>query len=89
MIQIKGLPLSGADGPNSIGQMAADAERFLSAKSWCKRIVAGKWGVGWEGIVAVIQFEIEPAYNGVDESMWVIVGDLPPAYICNDNLSAK
>ena|ERR1700744_4000346 len=37
--------------------------------------------MGGGGIAAVFLFEIEPASTDVDGMLWVIVGDLPPAYL--------
>ncbi len=65
--------------------MARSAAQFLRGHSWCVDIRRGSLDIGWEGIVAVFLFEIDPAQAEIDSSMWVIVGDLPAAYICNDN----
>lgn len=73
--------------PRSLAAFAREAETFLSEKRWCKRIRRGYYDRGWDGILAVFYFEIEPNGEGVDESVWVITGDLPAAYICNDNQS--
>ena len=69
----------------SFGRLAQSAQVFLTSQKWCKRIRQGYLDVGWEGILAVFFFEFEPAEPGVDESVWVIVGDIPAACICNDN----
>ncbi len=42
------------------------------------------FGDGCGGIVAVFLFHIEPSEEGIDEWLWVVVGDLPPAYLVID-----
>jgi len=64
-----------------------EAQEFLLAHSWCRTVRSlspRKW---MEGIFALFYAEIEPEpESGADEVVWVIVGDLPPAYL--DVLSA-
>jgi hypothetical protein len=69
----------------SFERLAQKAQEFLRSQKWCMGIRRGFLDIGWEGILAVFFFEIEPASPDVDDSVWVIVGDLPSAYICNDS----
>lgn len=68
-------------------KMANQAKLYLLSFKWCKGIKSGwlGWGVG--GICGVFLFKIVPASKGVDELLWVIVGDLPPAYLVTDHAS--
>ena len=68
-------------------RMVYDAEAFLGSFSWCKRIEQSYFGCGIGGICAVFLFEIEPAREDVDRQLWVIVGDIPPAYLVTDDLA--
>lgn len=74
--------------PRGFPRMAEEAMSYLTSHSWCRRILRGLLRAGWKGILAVFWVEIEPAHPGVDRSVWVVVGDLPPAYLCNDNRTA-
>lgn len=65
-------------------QLARCASDFLSAFKWCKAIRESYEGYGVAGIVGVYLFRIEPAHPGVDEWLWVVVGDLPSAYLVTD-----
>jgi hypothetical protein len=68
-------------------EMLDAATRFLERFSWCqdnRRRFFG-WGIG--GVVAVFLFEITPGDPGVDELLWVVAGDVPPAYLVTDDLS--
>src|SRR5262249_36635486 len=64
--------------------MRADAERFLGSFAWCGGVTEAYFGLGVGGIVAVLLFRIRPAGAGVDEWLWVVTGDLPPAYLVTD-----
>ncbi len=92
MIPVADVPASGGDQPERLFEMGAEAERFLTAHRWCGRVTGAflAWGVA--GVLAVFYFEIEPASPNADDAVWVIVGDVPPAYMdvpsCPTPLSA-
>src|SRR5262245_29472793 len=62
-----------------------DARDYLEAFSWCARIREAYLGIAIAGVVGTFLFRIEPVGQGVDEWIWVVVGDLPPAYIALEN----
>lgn len=64
--------------------MADDARLFLKQFDWCKKISEFYFGIGIGGIVAIFLARIAPAKKGIDEWLWVVVGDLPPAYLVTD-----
>jgi len=66
-------------------EMFREAKEYLEAFHWCGGIKDSFFGLGVGGIVGVFLFNIVPAAQGVDDWVWVIVGDLPPAYITVDN----
>ena len=66
-------------------KMHQEASSFLSTFSWCCEIRRSFFGCGTGGIVAVFLMEITPSRKDVDEWLWVVVGDLPPAYLVTDN----
>ena len=63
---------------NALYQEAVD---FLSFYDWCLEIRESYVGLLYPGIVAVFLFRIVPSRDDVDEWIWVIVGDVPPAYL--------
>jgi hypothetical protein len=65
--------------------MYSEASRFLTSFKWCGGIRRGWFGQGVGGVVAVFLFEIEPSKPDVDDTLWVVVGDLPPAYLVIDD----
>ena len=61
------------------------AKSFLLSQNWCKEIRAGYLAYGVDGVLGVFFFEIIPARPNVDNQLWVITGDVPPAYLVCDN----
>jgi len=90
-VNLSGLtPIASMDGGDptdetSLGRLADEARQFLGSKSWCKSVRRSYFGQWCEGIVGIFLFEIEPSHTRVDRWLWVIVGDLPPAYLVCDN----
>jgi hypothetical protein len=78
--------MSGGDEEDTrlLGIMAAGAQNYVRCFPWCKSIREVYFGDGYGGIVAVFLFRIEPAREGVDEWIWVVFGDVPPAYLVTD-----
>ena len=62
-------------------KMSQDARNYITGFGWCKKIKESFYGFGIGGVFGVFLFNIEPSAEAVDEWVWVIVGDLPPAYI--------
>lgn len=71
-----------ASGPGiEMGKYLEEAREFLLYYDWCEKIDAEYVGLFVDGILGVFLFRITPALVGVDEWIWVIVGDVPPAYL--------
>jgi hypothetical protein len=60
------------------------ASGYLSSFQWCDQILESYFGLGLGRFVAVFLFRIRPTRPEVDEWLWVIVGDLPSAYLVTD-----
>lgn len=67
--------------------MADEARVFLNQFDWCKEIREFYFGLGIGGILAVFLARILPSNEHVDEWLWVVVGDLPQAYMVTDAAS--
>src|SRR5947208_545161 len=78
------IPVAELADPGVI-EMAEEAEQFLAGQRWCKRIT-GRW-LAWALVdkAAVFFFHLEPIRKEIDDQLWVIVGDVPPAYLVCDN----
>ena len=67
-----------------LNKMAEEAKVFIQAFDWCKGIKEAYFGCGIGSVVGVFFFSIVPASEEVDDCLWAIVGDLPPAYLVTD-----
>lgn len=65
-------------------QMAANAQQYVASFSWCTIVDETLAGIVIPGVVGVFLHKITPARPDVDEWVWSITGDLPPAYITVD-----
>jgi len=65
-------------------EMAAEAREFLLSFKMVPKYPMFLVWVGRGGVCAVFFFEIVPISKKVDKWLWVIVGDLPPAYLVVD-----
>jgi len=72
------------DETRGLAKMFDEAHKFLSSFCWCRRIEESFFGFGYAGIVAVFLFKIDPAREGIDDWLWVVVGDIPPAYLVTE-----
>ena len=57
-----------------------EARAFLLSHKWCFGIREMSFGAGLGRVVSVFLAQLDPIPTGVDEWLWVIVGDVPPAY---------
>jgi hypothetical protein len=69
------------EGSEILCDMAEQAQAYLESYEWCKAIEEAYFGDGIPDVVAVFLFRIEPIRANIDKWLWVIVGDLPPAYL--------
>jgi hypothetical protein len=65
-------------------QLEQEARDFLLSFRWCNGIVNAYLGDEAAPHFAVFLFLIQPALPGVDRWLWVVAGDLPPAYLVCD-----
>jgi hypothetical protein len=73
-----------------IRAMADDAARYSDGFTWCESVLEVYFAAGVGGVLCVFLLHIRPSRDGVDEWMWVVIGDIPPAYLpLEDCSSAK
>lgn len=61
------------------------AKSFINAQNWCDQITDSYLGLYEEGIITIVLFKIESKQLNVDDCIWSITGDIPPAYITCDS----
>ena len=64
--------------------MLAKAREYISSFNWCPDIAETYLGIGIGGVVAVFLFQFTQKINGTDGTLWVVVGDVPSAYMVTD-----
>jgi len=68
----------------SLSGLTKKAKKFLLSQHWCKQVDKTFIGMAYEGIIGVFYAEIEPTDPRIDRGLWVVVGDLPSAYLVTD-----
>ena len=79
--------ITGVDAEDTalLKRMHGEARRFASSHKWCDLIQDEYLAFGVGGIIAVFLFKIGPIGDDVDPWIWVIVGDVPSAYITTED----
>lgn len=88
-LEIKG---DDAEDTGLLREMAADARTYIKSYRWCPPVANVYFAFGVGGIVGVFLIQFEEAIEGSDDALWVVVGDLPSAYLVvepgDDGMSA-
>ena len=72
------------DETQRLRKMEAKARGFLSHFDWCREISEFYFGDGIGDVFAIFLARIIPARPSVDEYIWIVVGDIPSAYLVTD-----
>ena len=80
--------LQGQDAEDTalLKDMLRDAGDYLRSHEWCPEVTERYFAFGVGRIVAVFLFRFAEKINGTDDTLWVIVGDLPSAYLVSDDI---
>ncbi len=62
-------------------ELSTRATTYLGAMPWCEEIINGWLCEAWGHIIGVFYFHFRPSRPGIPHFVWIIVGDLPPAYL--------
>jgi hypothetical protein len=67
------------------GELVSSANAFLDEFRWAKP--TGKIWVGEAipEVLGVFLLELDPGFEDIDRYIWVVVGDVPPAYISSEH----
>ncbi|MFA5142865.1 MAG: tetratricopeptide repeat protein [Candidatus Omnitrophota bacterium] len=83
------LPISkmkgdGREDTARLKEMHKEAVNYITSFSWCKKIEEKYFGLGVGDIIGIYLFKIQPSKSDINKWVWVVVGDLPPAYLVVD-----
>lgn len=84
LVPVERLAGDGADETALLREMHSEAVDYISSFEWCGEIVKQFFGGGIGGVVAIFLIEFAPAEDR-DKVLWVVVGDLPSAYLVTDD----
>lgn len=73
------------DETQRLRKMEVKARGFLSHFDWCSEIREFYFGDGIGDVFAIFLARIIPSRQSVDEYVWIVVGDIPPAYLVTDD----
>jgi hypothetical protein len=62
-------------------KMSGEALEYISSFPWCAEVLNSYFGGGVGGIFAIFFFHIRPSHRGIEPWIWIVVGDVPPAYL--------
>ncbi len=79
MVDCRRISAADTDDVEGILSLCREAERFVASFDWCRRVRRMYFDRGFR-YAAVFYCKLEARRNA-DPEVWVIVGDLPPAYL--------
>lgn len=82
LTQLVARPLAG-----KLSELENAALNYIRSFSWSGDVLALFRGVHVPGILGIFLVRLHPAAAGVDEWLWLVVGDVPPAYLVADGNS--
>jgi hypothetical protein len=84
VVPLDQMPSDDDEDARFLQVMAEGAQNYIRCFPWCKGVREVYFGDGYGGIVAVFLLRIEPSRADIDEWLWVVFGDVPPAYLVTD-----
>jgi hypothetical protein len=81
LVRIQDMKGDSEEDTSELRAMAESATKYIRSHEWCPNVLGVHFGTGVGGIVAVFLFVFDRVIDGTDDSLWVVVGDLPSAYL--------
>lgn len=75
-----------SDEAKMLAAMKIDADEFVKSHSWAKQVKNVYFANGVGGIYAIWLYEFCEPIDNIDTFLWIIVGDIPPAYLVTEQL---
>lgn len=64
-------------------ELYLQAKNYLESHGWCLGVEESYVGMLYPGIIGIFLYKIVPG-GDADEWIWIVVGDIPPAYLTVD-----
>lgn len=84
MLPVEAIEEQKGDGPEGFDSFLRRVEAFMIENQFCQKIRKGWLAFGVPGILGIFYLELIPAQTFIKDELWVIVGDIPPAFIYTD-----
>ena len=68
-----------------LGNLWAEASRYITSFRWCPKISDAYLAFGVGGVIGVFLVRLAETIGGTDDWLWIVSGDLPSAYFVLDN----
>jgi hypothetical protein len=81
VVPVERMAGDGEEDTALLQQMLQEAKNYINSFSWCESIRNSYFAEGVGKIFAIFLFNISSVRRDVDKWMWIIVGDIPPAYL--------
>jgi hypothetical protein len=78
MISVESISALTVDYATDMERLAKEAQGFLAAHGWCRGV--GQGFLVW-GFPKLALFLFDAKVDEQSEKLWVVVGDMPPAYL--------
>jgi hypothetical protein len=84
LVPISELAGEDAEESEQLKGLANCARDFIKSFDWCLEVREIHAGIAVAEVVGVFLITLVPARPDIDQHLWVIVGDIPPAYLVID-----
>ncbi len=84
MTLVQNLSGDSQEDTHLLRELSVLAADFIMAQEWCDNLDYQYLAYGVGGVVGVFLCVLSSRADDVDPCLWVITGDLPPAYIVTD-----
>jgi hypothetical protein len=79
--EVSGISGDDTEDTELLLSMSKNAQDYIKSFAWCPPISGTYFAYGVGGVVAVFQVEFAQKIKGTDDKLWIVVGDLPSAYL--------
>jgi len=79
-VKVKNIPANLEFYPEVI-KLYDEAEKYISDFHWCEKIINADLYFNLGEVLCIFLFEIDNTASDEDNLLWVVVGDIPPAYL--------
>lgn len=79
-VKMKSIPASLEYYPEVI-KLYNEAEKYISGFHWCATVINADLYLNLGRVLCIFLFEIDNTASDEDNLLWIVTGDIPPAYL--------